>query len=230
MELLHGKLDQVPKEIDVVNAWPMQSFRPATNTEKFKEVLAALQSQKPDLGVPSVWQDQACMRPVGRFRSWKEHKSRNLNTGIWCLIIVLKLAWRSPLTGGGFHLANTELQVERSCAEPGVDVKDGEQNQGGRWDHLPHLLLVHVVEFVVGHLVHGVLHLLLDVGVLRQHSIDTLASVVPSQQVRAPENDMPDNSSRKWKIQTRYLKCWTTVTAPATTRGARMQVKRMWMA
>jgi len=34
---------------------------------------------------------------------------------------------------------------------------------------------------------HDVLHLLLDVGVLRQHSIDTLASVVPSQQVRAPE-------------------------------------------
>ena len=159
-----------------------------------------------------------------------EKNTKAGNTGIWCLIIVLKLAWGSPLTGGGFHLANTEFQVERSCAEPGVDVKDGEQNQGGRWDHLPHLLLVHVVKFVVGHLMHDVLHLLLDVGVLRQHSIDTLASVVPSQQVRAPENDMPDNRSRKWKIQTRYLKCWTTVTAPATTRGARMQVKRMWMA
>jgi len=99
----------------------------------------------------------------------------------------LQATWGSSLARRWLHLTEADIEVERAGAEPGVEVEDWEQDQRGRRDHLPHLLLVHVVKLVVGHLMHGVFHLLLDVGVLGQHPIDALTTVGPAQQVRAPE-------------------------------------------
>jgi len=99
----------------------------------------------------------------------------------------LQAAWWPPLTRGRFHLAKAELKIEGARAEPGVEVEDGDQHQGGCGDHLPDVLLVHVVVAVVGHLVNGFFHLLLNVGVLWKHPVDAFATVSSSQHFGAPE-------------------------------------------
>ena len=91
------------------------------------------------------------------------------------------------MTRGRFHLAKAELKIEGARAEPGVEVEDGDQHQGSCGDHLPDVLLVHVVVAVVGHLVNGFFHLLLNVGVLWKHPVDAFATVSSSQHFGAPE-------------------------------------------